>query len=265
MGYAERGWVHVGTVGNQKDWEIDVQITFALNTQTGQGIWIRPAPMSEMPGDGWNDVTNVGIGRSFTALGLKQIDEYCGYPVCVIKKALKGRKQLTYTEGRAPWSIIDASYGEFCPINLKEVFNHARRESPSLPWTTKIEVEDVENEEWHLYGEVTTIPGKAPRYLLAQNCNWGVGPIHELENGTEWDDVMMNEYEDDLFEYVRSEDNESLRDAKKPEHVIVHKTGAGPYYFVISLGKAGMDDGFVERFLSSDQVWEIKREPKPRT
>lgn len=280
--------VHLGTVGSRDGWDIDVQLTLARDLETWEPVWIRPAPASELPGDGWRFVADIPVGGVFQPSGLKEIDEFDGIPVCVLEDAQQTNEELlTFTEGRAPWNILSPANPSqpAHPIILEEVLARRPDEATESPWSVPFRARphpspDVGPDDVLFCGEVTVVPGQAPPRRLRQVSTVSFNGHHTEEEARTWPELRKGEFETSLVEYRNAEVEAgppSDRDLSNytalgkrcidpayPEHVIVHNSAAAPYYFVIALSEELIDGGFLDEFLEEDYINELKETPTAR-
>jgi hypothetical protein len=277
--------IHLGTVGSRDGWDIDVQLTLARDLETWEPYWIRPAPMSELPGDGWRFVAETSVGGLFQPIGLKEIGQFDGKPVCVLDDAqrLPG-EVLTFTEGRAAWDILEDGRGRVTSISLKEALERRPDGVTDSPWSVEFKTDSDTHyvsgvDEEFLCAEVTVIPGQAPPRRLRKMHTASYRGAHSEEEGMTWAEVEKGETKLSLVDYWEAEPecdieheegsvfSPSLKEccsSEHPFHTIVHNSAAAPYYFVISLSGEMVRGGFVEDFLDEDYINEISRTPTPR-
>lgn len=277
-------YIHFGKVGSREEWDTNVQLTFARNCETGEGVWIRPAPSRELPGDGWDKLAEVPVGSRFSALNLRQIGEFDGYPVCVLDSVLKGESRLTFTQGRAPMDILSpiTDRDRVSPLVLEKTLALQPGNRPHLPWSVSfywppdngpLWPDQADQPDLELYAEVTVVPGnKNPRSLL-QLSTLHYDLSHDRESGCEWSEMKKGELNFRLTGY-RDPENEDLvwepltgltresdyipsddiRTDSPPRHTIVHNAASADCFFVISLSEQGFSDDFVDEFLTTDQA-----------
>lgn len=277
-------YIHFGKVGSRKEWDIDVQLTFARNHETGEGVWIRPAPSRELPGDGWDELAEVPVGSRFSALNLRQIGEFDGYPVCVLDSVLKGESRLTFTRGRAPMNILSpiTDREQASPLVLEKALSLRPGDQPHLPWSVSFYSpsdngpfwpDQADHPDLELYAEVTVVPGDENSRRLSQLSTLRYDLSHDRELGREWSEMKRGELNFRLTGY-RDPENEDLvwepltgvtqesdhipADGNRPDfpprHTIVHNAASADCFFVISLSEQGFSDDFVDEFLTTDQA-----------
>lgn len=286
--------IHLGRVGSRDGWDVDVQLTLARDLDTWDPVWIRPAPMSELPGDGWRFVADTPIGGVFQPSGLKQIDEFDGIPVCVLDDAHQTDEEfLTFTEGRAPWNILEhgRTPRPIYPVSLKKALTQRPDVPTESPWSVSFKAGPAPEpgrlhpaerglEEEILCGEVTVIPGEITPMRLQRISTISFNGLHTAEEARTWTELMKGEFETSLVEYQDAEVESNpppdrdlsnytalgkrCIDPKHPEHVIVHNTATAPYYFVIALSEELVGAGFLDEFLEGDYINELEQAPTAR-